>query len=66
MELSHGQRHQSDSPRPDGSQRGNIEAVFRYCVFDRRCRRDVWLGVSLLVDYHQVGKVVDGLAEILS
>ena len=46
---------------------GDLEAApFHDLLSDRSCRRDVWLGVSLLVDYRQVGKVVDVLAEILS
>jgi hypothetical protein len=34
-------------------------------LFGRGRRCDVWLGVSLLVAHRQVGKEVDGLAEIL-
>ena len=50
----------------DGQQRGNIEAAFRYYLCDRRCCRDVWLGVSLRLAHRPSSKVAVGLDQILS
>jgi hypothetical protein len=64
MELSHGQRHQSDPPRPDSSQRGNIEPPFRYRLCDRSCGRNDRLGFSVRLAHRQGSEVAAALAQI--
>lgn len=59
--ASHDKRHQSDVFSLHGRQSRDFETL-RYRLCDRSCRRDVWLGDSLLVDYRQVSEVADRLA----
>ena len=65
-ERCHEQRHSINASGLDGQQRGNIEAAFRYYLCDRRCCRDVWLGVSLRLAHRPSSKVAVGLGQIFS
>jgi hypothetical protein len=65
-ERCHEQPHPIDACRLDGQQKDDIEAGFRYRVFDRSRGRHDRLGVSVRLGRRQVGKLADGLDQIFS
>ena len=64
-ERCHEQRHRSGACRLDSQQRDYVEAVVQDLLSDCNYRFDHWLGLSLRLGHRQIGKLADGLVQIL-